>query len=362
MANITIVGSGNSGCAHAAYLSSLGHNITLLKTSHSLHDDNFDTIQNNGGIFFIDNNKEKEVVRFQTIRKITRDIETAFIDSEYVFILTQSLQHKKIADLIIPYIQNIKMLLIVPGNFGSTFFRDRLPTNVKIAEGESTIIDARIEKPGTVRILFHNVRNALSFNPARTGKEGLQEIAEQIPNYTHLRTNVIETALHNPNLVVHTIGTIMSTARIEKCDGEFWMYKEGFSQSIWNLIEALDKEKNKVIAAYGGVPCDYLECCKFRNEQSETIDAKEAFLNYAENGSPKGPDTINNRYLLEDVPNGLCLLSSLGRNAKIDTPVTDSLIVISSTLLKRDFRNNGRTLNNIGLSNMTPEEIIKKIS
>lgn len=359
MANITIVGSGNSGCAHACLLTKLGHDVTLLKTSNSLHNENFDFIKENGGMFCKYFDKPDET--FIKFHQVTRDVKDAFSSAEYVFILTQSLQHEKISEMICPYIQDVLGIIIVPGNLGSQYFRPKLSDNVWVAEGESTVVDARLESPGHLHILFANVRNALSFNPSKNAVSHLAEISSILPNYTHLRTNVIETALHNPNLIVHTIGTIMSAARIEKSGGEFWLYKEGFTPSIWNIINALDNEKNDVIAAYGGQPMPYVECCKFRNEESETIDAMEAFTNYAYYGSPKGPGNINNRYLTEDIPNGLCLLSSLGEKAGIPTPVCDSLITIGSCLLNTDFRTIGRTVERLGWKNMEVKEIIEKI-
>lgn len=362
MLNITIVGSGNSGCAHAAYLSSLGHRVTLFKTSNAIHDENFSAICSQKGIFYIDSHKNIDEPIFQPIFRATRKCSEAFSEAEMVIVLTQSLQHEHVADLICEHILHIKMLLIVPGNLGSVFFRKRLPASIMVAEGESTIIDARIEKPGMIRILFHNVRNAVSFNPSCDTTRGFNWLSSNIPNYTHTRSNVVETALHNPNLIVHTVGTIMSAARIEKSKGDFWMYKEGFTPSIWNIIIALDKEKNDTIKAYGGIPCDYIECCKFRNEKSTTIDAKEAFLNYAENGSPKGPDSIHNRYLIEDVPNGLCLLSSLAEKAHIATPVANSLIVLASSLLNIDFSHNCRNMARLGWSKLDIASILSIIS
>lgn len=349
MANITIVGAGNSGSAHAFYLSRMGHKITLLKTSHSLHDDHFETMLHNGGVWGRNLHQGETVSTFQPLETITRDPARAFDHAEVVMVLTQSLQHKAVAEIIGPYLKNIKALIIVPGNLGSVYFRRYLPENSFLAEGESTIVDARIAEPGEVHILFSNVRNCLSFLPSSSTESGMDYIRDLIPNYTHTRTNVVETALHNPNLVVHTIGTIMSASRIEMSHGEFWLYREGFSPSIWNLIKALDREKNAVIEAFGGVACDYLDCCKFRNEDDLSLDSFEVFMNYAYNGSPKGPSSVHNRYLTEDVPNGLCLLSTLGQIAGIPTPTADSLINIASTLLDYDFRKMGRNTEHLGL-------------
>ncbi len=353
MSNITIVGAGNSGCAHACKLSLAGHNVRILKTSYSMHDENFDCISRKGGIHCIDNTDNTE--QFVKIDTITRDPAVAFNDTDYVLVLTQSLQHKAIANLIAPYIQNIKGLLLVPGNMGSMYFRPLIPPYVIVAEGESTIIDARIHEPGSVTILFCNVRNALSFNPATDTERGFKVFQNLMPNYTATRTNVVETAMHNPNLIVHTVGTIMSASRIEMSGGEFWMYRESFSPSVWNIIEALDAEKNAVIEAYGGKPETYLECCKWRNEESLDVDAKEVFNNYAYNGAPKGPAGLHNRYVEEDVPNGLCLLQSLAQAAGIETPVTDSLVTLASTLLGTDFKSIARSTQTLGLSDSKGE-------
>lgn len=351
--NITIVGAGNSGCAHACQLSMAGYNVRIFKTSHSLHDENFNQIAHAGGIKCIDNTNNTS--RFVTIDKITRDPAVAFENADYVLVLTQSLQHKDVAKRIAPYIQGIKGLLIVPGNMGSMYFRPLLPASVIIAEGESTIVDARINAPGSVTILFRNVRNALSFNPSKDAERGFKEFQNLIPNYTGIRSNVVETAMHNPNLIVHTVGSIMSASRIEMSHGEFWMYRESFSPSVWNIIDALDAEKNAVIKAYGGQPQSYLECCKWRNEESLDVDAKEVFNRYAYNGSPKGPANLQNRYILEDVPNGLCLLQSLAQVANIKTPVADSLITLAGVLLNRDLKSESRSVEELGL----PESVEK---
>ena len=230
--NITIVGSGNSGCAHAFCLAKAGHRVSILKTSHAMHDENFEMLKRQNGIYGIDNTQPDCNKILVSLDCITRDPEEAFKNAEIVFVLTQSLQHKKVAEYIAPYIQGIKAICIVPGNMGSVYFRRLLPLDVIVAEGESTVIDARISEPGTVNILFRNVRNLIACNPASDNEKGLRIFNSLFPTYCGCRSNIVESAMHNPNLVVHTIGTIMSASRIEYSGGEFWLYREGFSPSI----------------------------------------------------------------------------------------------------------------------------------
>ena len=43
---ITILGAGNMGCANAADLTIKGHEVTLVKTSNSMHNTTFEYIKN----------------------------------------------------------------------------------------------------------------------------------------------------------------------------------------------------------------------------------------------------------------------------------------------------------------------------
>lgn len=351
---ITIIGAGNSGCAHAFKFTEAGHQVSLIKTSYSLHEKNFEKIQEQGGIWAIDNTNNNKK-SFQKIHLITRNIVEGLKNADIVVILTQSLQHEKIAKLIVPNLPStVKIIFLIPGNLGSLFFHKEIKNkNIILAEGESTPFDARIVEPGIVNILYKNVRNAVAFLPVSRKEEGMKYISQLTDTYGYYRNNIVESALHNPNLVVHTIGVIMSANRIELMKGEFWMYKEAFTPSIWNLVEQLDNEKNDVIEKYKGEKISYLDACKFRNEKNLSVNSLSVFRSYAEHGSPKGPENLNTRYLHEDVPIGLGTLSLLGRYANVSTPLTNSLITIASFLVKKNFFKEARSLEDLGLNNIS---------
>jgi opine dehydrogenase len=242
---------------------------------------------------------------------------------------------------------------------GSLLFRRKcLSRDVIFGEGESTVVDARIEEDGVVRLLFANVRNALAFLPSRKTNVGLAVASELFPTYCDTRKHIIESALHNPNLVVHTIGTIMSASRIEYSKGEFWMYKEAFTPSVWNLVCRLDKEKNDILQLFGCERLDYLDACKYRNEIDLSKNSLDVFRGYANSG-PKGPLNLESRYICEDVPMGLCLMSSLGRAVGVATPTCDALVTIAGALLNRDFRKAGRTLENLGVGNVGRNDLLE---
>ena len=345
---ISVIGAGNAGCATAGDLAFRGHDVSLIKTSHALHDENFEYPQKNQGHIVLDDFGE---IKEANINVVTRDI-SVIVDAEVIILQLQTNYHEDVIARLAQYLRGGQILLINPGYLSTAYVLKYCPEDVIVAEAESSFIDCRIMEPGRIKVGFRNVRNPIGIFPISKKIEAQNKLDQLGFPLTYL-DSVVEAALHNPNMIVHTVGAIMSIPRIEKTNGEYCMYHEVWTPSVWNILEQLDAEKMNVLERLGLPILAYVDACKYRNSLDDQRDGKEVFMWYAAMPTrAKGPLKVDSRYISEDVPQGLVMLESLGKVLHVDTPITTALIEMASAALGRSMRAEGRTLDKLGLDNV----------
>lgn len=348
---IAILGAGNAGCAVGADLSLKGHQVTLIKTSHAMHDENFNYLLENDGKFVINEFGE---ISETNIYKVTRDLEE-ISNNEVIIIYIQTNYHKDLIKRIVKYFKDDQIILINPGYLSSAYILEYCDKNIIIAEAQSSFIDGRIMENGYFRVGFRNVRNPIGIYPTRRKEEAIEKLDKLDERFVYL-DSIIEAAIHNPNMIVHTVGSVMSIPRIEIAKEDFCMYHEAYTREnihTWKILEKLDDEKMDVLQKLGFERLSYENACKYRNSLDESIDAKEVFLDYAAMDTrAKGPVKVDSRYISEDVPEGLVMLESLAKVLEVKTPIATSLIEIASAALGRDLRENGRSVESLGYDNI----------
>jgi len=349
---IAMVGAGNAGCAVAADLTMKGHEVTLIKTSHAMHDDNFNYLLAHDGEMTLNEFGE---IKTAHIAKVTRDL-SLVKGNEIVVIYIQTNFHEQLIERLAPHLEDGQIVLINPGYLSTAYMLKHCKDkDLIIAEAESSFIDGRIMEPGLFRVGFRNVRNPIGIYPAARREEAIAKLDQMQQRFVYLNS-VVEAALHNPNLIVHTVGSVMSIPRIEMAKDQFCMYHEAYTRNnpaTWAILEKLDSEKMDVLEKLGFPRMRYVEACKYRNSLDDEMDAKEVFLNYAEMPTrAKGPVKVDSRYISEDVPQGLVMLEALGKSLNVPTPICTSLIEIATAALGRDMRAEGRTPEKLGVENI----------
>ena len=126
------------------------------------------------------------------------------------------------------------------------------------------------------------------------------------------------------------------------------MYKEGLTPSVKKVIYAMDAERQALFEALGYKPYTYDEV--FRDCFNMSVEEFAAT-------SSKGPFSMQDRYVTEDIPMGATLTVSVARKVKVPTPTYDCMIHLASVVNDTDFYRVGRNLENLGLTDLSPEQL-----
>lgn len=350
--NITVVGSGHGGSAAAACMSKEGHNVSMLKLSN-YPNTHFEKLEESLEIKL--NGVEGKGV--YPLEIVTKNPSEVIPNADLILIYYVSNYHETLAKEIAPYLKKEQTVYICPGYLGSILFANelkrigRFDETPLFVEGETLPYSCRITDPGSVNIYSKNYGHPIATLPSNRVNEACTiltpVLGQPIP-----RENIVEVALHNPNLIMHTVGIALNAAYIENSNGTFSMYTDGFTESTWKVANALDREKMMILKKIKTKPRSYIDEFKVRTfENPDRYEEEEAFEIYANSVGDLFTDEVKNRYLTEDVPMGLGILHSLGKHLNISTPVADSIITLSGIMVEEDYYKDARTVESLGFTN-----------
>ena len=99
---ITILGAGNMGCANAADLTLKGHEVTLVKTSHAMHNETFEYLKTHGNRITLWQEGEE---RSACIHEITTSLDS-IPEADLIYITTQTNVHEALIERIAPLLRD----------------------------------------------------------------------------------------------------------------------------------------------------------------------------------------------------------------------------------------------------------------
>jgi opine dehydrogenase len=345
--SIAVIGAGNGGHAMAADMSLKGFSVRFYEMPRFA--DNLKPAQEQGGI------KLTGVVGegFARPEIITTDIAEAIKGASHIFVATQALAHEAVAELCAPHLEENQTIILFPGSGGAlqlakTFQDNNVTRKVYISETVTLPYACRIKGPAWVNVHSGPAkREIIAAWPAQDTEAVIKATEPAYPMLTPAK-HVLETALYNPNILLHPIGVIFNLGRIEYSQGEFWMYKEGFTPSVRKLFKALESERVALLRAVGVKPMDFEAYYRYRYEKDWADFATV---------SSKGPASARTRYISEDIPIGMVLWASLGDMLNLPTPTAEALIHISSVIHDTDYWAGGRTMEKLGLADLTVDSL-----
>lgn len=344
---VSVLGTGNVGVAIAADLSIGGHDVSLIKTSLN-KSETYDRLVSSKGLCAL---KEDGKYTWSKIRSVGSDL-SKVCESDVVFVTIQSTYHENLIRRLVDYITEDQIVVVICSYLSLGYFRKYSARELKVVETTGPYLEGRVELDDehsevAFRVGCRLSRSPLSVSPSWAIPDVMKKLRELYKGFSCDYTEV-ESGLLNPNMVLHTIGSIMSLPRIEFSDGDFCMYREAYSRkndTTMRMMLALDEEKKSVLKKLGLKPVDIFDAGGFLG------DKMKSFYAYSESSDrAKSPTSIHSRYITEDVSQGLVLLESFGQAVGVFTTVATSLINMASVALEYDFRKHGRTIEKLGLS------------
>lgn len=364
---IAVLGAGNGGHAMAAHKTLDGFEVNLFELSRFAI--NIRQVLDTGQIT-IEWPERKETVK---IHHVTTDIATAIKGTEIVFVVTPAFGHKTMAEVCAPHVEDDQIIILMPGSGGSLEFArifkaQGVDKNVLLCECSTLPYGARLAGPGHVLIHIEAVILPTGVFPANHTDKAIAKLQEIYPAIVPT-ANVLEAAINNPNPIVHPAATLLSVARIEYSGGEFYLYREGMTPAVARVYEALERERLAILDRlglklyhYAGLDArgynlgETLEECHNRILNT-SMDAAFGANSIEAGIQMKGPASMQDRFVTEDVPYGLVLLSTLGQLLDIPTPISDAIVNLSGAINHANYWAEGRGVDELGIGGMSIEEV-----
>ncbi|KAM4054629.1 NAD/NADP octopine/nopaline dehydrogenase, alpha-helical domain-containing protein [Hirsutella rhossiliensis] len=344
---VGIIGAGHVGCALAFDLSSRGYEV-ILRTMPG-HPGITSKIRENGNVI-----ECSGVLSGRVPVRIEEDVSVASNLETFLVVCVPSQGHDAVLEELAQHDLSGCIVIFISGNAVSVKARRVLRARA-VLESSSSPYSSRVNSEGTVAI--RGIKSRLQLGPmaAADGDEDRNEVG----NLFHLPIEWSQTGLDiflsAVNGVVHVPTALLNLGWIETTNGDFYFYRQGMSAGVCSIIEAADRERLAVAAAYRCPVQSALDVYnKNYGRQDQTM--REFALNTDAHNRTKG---AQKRFLSQDVPYWLVLCADLGARAGVPTPVTDMLILLASIFSGTDLRATGRTLESLGLRDASMEDVVR---
>lgn len=347
-----VLGAGHGGMAMAGHLSLLGCKVNLFNRSKA----RILAVQARGGI------DVSGIVRgFARLNRVTTDAAEAIFGMDILMVVVPAMGHAEMAEIIVPHIRDGQVLVLNPGRTGGALefaqVIHRLNPHVRpfIAEAQTLLYAARVTNPGQVRIFGIKNSVPLATLPAYHITDVLPMIRNALPQFVP-GDNILKTSMDNIGAIFHPAITVLNAGRIEDTHGDFEYYVGGVTPSVSAVLEAIDRERVDVAKALGiraNTAREWLYLA-YDAAGKTLFDAMRSNIGY--NGI-KAPGTTYHRYITEDVPFSLVPIASIGEMLGVPTPAMRAIIYLASAMHGVDYWAEGRTVERLGIQNMSVKEI-----
>ncbi|BBH45587.1 NAD/NADP-dependent octopine/nopaline dehydrogenase family protein [Pseudomonas sp. KU43P] len=348
--NVTILGGGHGCYAAAVEMAERGHNTRLWRRDQAA----LQALQAIGSLTVRDYRGARNVALGEQLQLIA-DLAQALEGADLIVIPLPSTSHEALAAEVAPLLRDGQVVFLPPGTFGSYVFAKAMQACGNCAEvafAETGTLPYLVRKQGVDQLVIsaYATRLPTGVLPSRLSAHAFAVLREAYPSVEPIE-NALSGALMNAGPIIHPPLILMNAGPLEHF--ESWdIHNEGTQPSIRRVTNQLDAERMRVREALGFAAPHFPLADHYNTDQGdEWMYGRGAHGKLTDSGDWREKiDLQQHRYMLEDTRLGLSLLVSVGRWAKVSTPVAEGLLALASAVTGRDLYGEGRTLENLGLS------------
>ena len=358
---IAVLGGGNGAHTMAAEFALKGHTVNLYEMPR---------FKNNMKKVF-----ETKTIKLQgnipelqgavELNMVTDDIAAAVEGCHYVCIVAPAFAHSGYAKLLKGHLHKDQIVVTFPGAFSALVLKKELDGEdcPIFADANNLPYDARLTAPGsdTVNVFGRNPIN-IAFLPANKGAELIDEMREDLFPFEKIYTDVLECGLAIVNPDWHAGPVLFNISRIESPQINFFLYEHGWTPSACRLNIAMDKERKAIgevlgynlrpMEDFAGRPADYKWTWQDLYKEGHGSIGLTPIC---------GPNDLNSRYLTEDIPFGLVPWAAIAELIGVQMPLTNGFIDIINVVHEKDWRKEGRSLEDLGIAGMDKDTLLKYV-
>jgi opine dehydrogenase len=352
MPAFAVLGIGNGGQAMAGSLALRGFPANLWNRSEG----KVEALNRLGGIRL-----NGEIKGFGAPRLVTNDLSLAIRDPQVVMVTVPASGHRDVARLVAPHLHDGQVVVLNPGRTGGALaFRANLlrfgcVAEVTVAEANTFIYASRTVEPGRSHVYGIKQRVSLAALPAFRTMDVLRAVRPAFPQFVPAE-NVLVTSLDNMGAIFHPVPVLLNVTRVERGE-KYEHYTCGISPSVARLLERLDSERMAVASALGVNARTAVEWLA----QTYGVSPDGLYGAIQANRAYHGilaPESLDTRYIYEELPFSMVPMAHLARLAGVDTPVIRSVISLAEGLTGEDFWGPGRDVQEMGIAGMTRRDLL----
>jgi len=338
--------------AAAVDLTEQGHSVWLWRRNSAAQE----ALRSRDNTLILKDYKGERPVK---IAGVMDDVGEAVSGAQLIVCPTPATAQTDIATLLAPHLTDGQVVFLPPGSFGSWIMAKIVrgagnTSDVSWAEAGTLPYLTRMHGEETVAITTRATRLPTGVFPLRNADHAHAVMAQAYPS-VEPAGDALSGALMNAGPIIHPPLIMMNAGPIEHFD--HWdIHNEGTQPAIRRVTTRLDHERIALREALGyGAPhfpladhyttSDWMYGNAAHDKLTDSGDWREHLV------------LTEHRYMREDVETGLAFLVSVADWAGVPAPTATGLLAIGSGICDGDFRAHGRTMESLGLADMSQGEL-----